>query len=125
MINNNNWEKEKIEKGQIYMIDLEKRAVGSEQYGIRPCIIVQNNKGNHFSPTVIVVLLTSQLKSRYLPTHVEIKKDKENKLFLDSTALCEQILTVDKKRLMKKIGKVNPIQLERINQALRISLGLC
>ena len=110
--------RQEFSRGQIYYIDLS-TAKGSEQGGIRPCVIVQNNTGNKHAPTLIVVQLTTQTK-RELPTHVIINEGTKS-----STALCEQVMTVDKSRVSgKAIGKCSPHTMLQINFALKISLGL-
>ncbi len=97
--------------------------VGSEQGGIRPVLIVQNDVGNKYSPTVIAAAITSQINKAKLPTHIEL-----NALYYglpkDSVVLLEQIRTIDKKRLREKIGHVDDNLMEDVNQALGISFGL-
>ena len=109
--------KPNIQRGEIYYIDLSPTQ-GSEQGGLRPCVIVQNNKGNEHAPTTIVVPLTTQWKKR-LPTHAFVREG--TKL---SLALCEQVRTVDMGRLKDCIGKCSAHTMEQIDFALRISLGL-
>lgn len=111
----------KVKRGDIYYADLSP-VVGSEQGGKRPVIVVQNNTGNEFSPTVIVAVLTSKLKKR-LPTHIDIISGEGN-LAMDSTVLLEQIKTIDKTRLKKYIGSVTEQKMGEINQAMLVSLGL-
>ena len=107
-----------IQRGEIYYIDLSPTQ-GSEQGGLRPCVIVQNNRGNEHAPTTIVVPLTTQTK-RKLPIHATVREG--TKL---SLALCEQIRTVDKERISgRPIGKCSPHTMEQIDLALKISLGL-
>lgn len=110
-----------IYRGQVYFTDLGQR-IGSEQSGMRPVIIVQNDTGNRHSSTVIVVPITSQIKKEEMPTHVMLNND----FGLDETsmALCEQIDTIDKKRLSSYIGLVSVSDLQRIDRALEVSLGL-
>jgi mRNA interferase MazF len=110
-----------MKRGDVYMIDLSP-VVGSEQGGYRPCIIIQNDIGNRFSPTVIVAAITSKIKKEKMPTHVAIGK-KEG-LQDDSVILCEQIRTVDKSRLTKYICSLSDEKMKRVNQALLISLGM-
>lgn len=110
-----------IKRGDIYYADLSP-VVGSEQGGKRPVIVVQNNMGNQFSPTVIVAVLTSKLKKR-LPTHIDIGSGEGN-LTMDSTVLLEQIKTIDKSRLGRYIGSVTDQKMGEINQAMAVSLGL-
>ena len=110
-------------RGEIYLVDLTTGTVGSEQGGVRPAIIVQNEVGNEFSPTTIICPLTSQVKKR-IPTHVELRKE-DCGILKDSTVLCEQVRAVSKERLKKKIGEVkNMNKLNDINQKMIVSLGL-
>lgn len=108
-----------IKRDQIYMADLNP-VIGSEQGGIRPVVIIQNDRGNHFSPTVIVAAITGQVKKE-LPTHTKIKTTGLPK---ESTALLEQIRTVDKTRLLEKIGEVSVDEMNRITEALRVSVDV-
>lgn len=110
-----------IRRGDIYYADLSP-VVGSEQGGNRPVVVVQNNTGNQFSPTVIVAVLTSKVK-KSLPTHIDLTSDESN-LAKDSTVLLEQIKTIDKTRLKRFIGSVPPEKMCAINQAMIVSLGL-
>ena len=109
-----------IKRGEIYYADLDK-GIGSEQGGIRPVVIIQNNVGNKFSPTVIVASITSQMGKKKLPTHVYIKQDKLSK---DSVVLLEQIRTLDKSRLKERVGYMSDVDMDRINKALLTSIGL-
>ena len=111
-----------IVRGEIYYADLSP-VVGSEQGGIRPVLVVQNDVGNKYSPTVIIAAITSQLTKAKLPTHIELNKDKYN-LVKDSVVLLEQIRTLDKRRLKEKIGEVDNITMQRIDIAIMISLGI-
>ncbi|HZJ76856.1 MAG TPA: type II toxin-antitoxin system PemK/MazF family toxin [Oscillospiraceae bacterium] len=111
-----------IKKGDIYYADLSP-VIGSEQGGIRPVLVVQNDIGNRYSPTVIIAAITSQINKAKLPTHVEIRGE-DYGLSKDSVLLLEQIRTIDKKRLGEKIGHVKEDIIGRVNDALRISLGL-
>ena len=97
--------------------------VGSEQGGVRPVLIVQNDIGNKFSPTVIVSAITSQINKAKLPTHVEINAQ-EYGIQKDSVILLEQVRTIDKKRLREKIGHLDVRLMEQVNDALGISFGL-
>lgn len=107
-----------IKRGEIYYIDLSPTQ-GSEQGGLRPCVIVQNDKGNEHAPTIIIVPLTTQSK-RKLPTHAIVREG--TKL---SLALCEQIRTIDKGRISgRPIGKCSSHTMEQIDFSLKISLGL-
>lgn len=96
--------------------------VGSEQGGIRPVLIIQNNIGNKYSPTVIVSAITSKLDKAKLPTHIELSSEKYH-LPKDSVALLEQIRTLDKRRLKEKITSLEDNKMKEINRAILISLG--
>lgn len=111
-----------IKRGDIFYADLSP-VVGSEQGGIRPVLIVQNDVGNKYSPTVIAAAITSQINKAKLPTHIEITAP-EYGLAKDSVILLEQIRTIDKKRLREKIGHLDDELMERVNEALGISFGL-
>lgn len=107
-------------RGEIYFADLSP-VVGSEQGGIRPVLIVQNDVGNKYSPTVITAAITSQLSKAKLPTHIEL--DKVDGLPKNSVVLLEQIRTLDKRRLKEKVCDLSSIKMAEINQALLVSLG--
>lgn len=111
-----------VKRGEIYYADLSP-VVGSEQGGIRPVIIIQNDVGNKHSPTVIVSAITSQIDKAKLPTHVEISSE-EYGLNKDSVVLLEQIRTLDKRRLKEKIGQMTDKDMIKVDKALRISVGL-
>lgn len=111
-----------VKRGDIYYADLSP-VVGSEQGGIRPVLIIQNDIGNKYSPTVIIAAITSQINKAKLPTHVEISYT-EYGLNKDSVILLEQIRTIDKRRLKDKIGHINNELMQQVNDALMISLGL-
>ncbi len=111
-----------IKRGDVYLADLSP-VVGSEQGGLRPVLIVQNDVGNKYSPTVIVAAITSQISKSKLPTHIEIKAN-EFGLSKDSVLLLEQIRTIDKKRLRQKLGKFNKSTMSKVDDGLLISLGL-
>lgn len=111
-----------IKRGDIFYADLSP-VIGSEQGGVRPVLIIQNDIGNRYSPTIIVVAITSQINKAKLPTHVEIKSS-DYGLPKDSVLLLEQIRTIDKRRLEEKIGHVTDDIMEKVNEALLISLGL-
>lgn len=111
-----------IKRGDIFYADLSP-VVGSEQGGIRPVLIVQNDVGNKYSPTVIAAAITSQINKAKLPTHIEISA-LEYGLQKDSVILLEQIRTIDKKRLREKIGRLDDELMEKVNEALTISFGL-
>lgn len=110
-----------VKRGEIYMADLSP-VVGSEQGGIRPVLIIQNNVGNKYSPTVIVTAITSKLDKAKLPTHIELSAEKYH-LPKDSVALLEQIRTLDKRRLREKITVLEDGKMKEINRAILISLG--
>ncbi|HEY8344656.1 MAG TPA: type II toxin-antitoxin system PemK/MazF family toxin [Bacillota bacterium] len=111
-----------VKRGDLFFANLNP-VIGSEQGGLRPVVIIQNDIGNTYSPTTIVAAITSQIKRAKLPTHVEIKKNKSN-LDRDSVILCEQLRTIDKKRLSEKIGQLDSDTMSRINKALGISIDL-
>lgn len=111
-----------VKRGEIYFADLSP-VVGSEQGGVRPVLIIQNDIGNRFSPTVIVAAITAQIQKAKLPTHVEIKADKHG-LERDSVILLEQIRTLDKQRLTDRITKLDDEMMRKVDRALEISLGL-
>ena len=111
-----------IKRGYLYYADLSP-VVGSEQGGIRPVLIIQNDIGNKYSPTVIVAAITSQSNKAKLPTHIEISAN-EYGLNKDSVILLEQIRTIDKKRLREKIGCLDKNMMLKVNNSLQISLGL-
>lgn len=110
-----------IKRGELYYADLSP-VIGSEQGGVRPILIVQNDIGNKYSPTVIVAAITSQINKAKLPTHIELSAA-EYGLLKDSVVLLEQIRTLDKSRLKDKIGELPSTKMKTINQALMISLG--
>lgn len=111
-----------IQRGDIYYADL-RPVVGSEQGGVRPVLIIQNDVGNRHSPTVICAAITSQMHKAKLPTHVELKC-KEYALAKDSVVLLEQLRTIDKKRLKDKVCHLDNNVLLKIDKALEISLEL-
>ena len=110
-----------INRGEIYYADLSP-VVGSEQGGLRPVLIIQNNVGNKYSPTVIVAAITSQLSKAKLPTHIELSKNIG--LPKDSVILLEQIRTLDKRRLKDKICVLNQQTMDCVDVAIMISCGL-
>lgn len=112
-----------IKRGDMFYADLSP-VVGSEQGGIRPVLVIQNNIGNKYSPTVIVSAITSQLNKNKLPTHIELDSE-EFGLKSDSIILTEQIRTIDKSRLKEKIGHINDqTVMSKIDNALGVSFGL-
>ena len=111
-----------IKRGDIYYADLSPVA-GSEQGGIRPVLIVQNDVGNKFSPTVIAAAITSQRFKTNLPTHIQVDAHGCG-LSKDSIVLLEQVRTIDKQRLKEKMGNLNEPDMARVNRALSVSLGI-
>lgn len=111
-----------VKRGDIFYADLSP-VVGSEQGGVRPVLVVQNDVGNKYSPTVIAAAITSRINKAKLPTHIEIEAT-EYGLQKDSVVLLEQIRTIDKKRLREKIGRLDEIQMVKVNDAISISFGL-
>ena len=111
-----------IKRGDIYYADLSP-VVGSEQGGVRPVLIIQNDTGNKYSPTGIATAITSQINKAKMPTHIEIDAN-EYGLSKDSVVLAEQIRTIDKRRLKEKIGHLDDELMTRVNEALEISFGL-
>ena len=111
-----------VKRGDIFYADLSP-VVGSEQGGVRPVLVVQNDIGNKYSPTVIVAAVTSQINKAKMPTHIELSAN-EYGLSKDSVVLMEQIRTIDKKRLKEKIGHMDEELQCSIDEALRISFGL-
>lgn len=111
-----------VKRGYVFYADLSP-VVGSEQGGVRPVLIIQNDVGNRYSPTVIIAAITSQIDKAKLPTHVEIGASEYN-LDKDSVILLEQIRTIDKQRLQKKVTELDERVMQKIDESLRISLGL-
>lgn len=111
-----------IRRGDIYYADLSP-VVGSEQGGIRPVLIVQNDVGNRYSPTVIVSAITSQREKTKLPTHIQVTADNCG-LAKDSIVLLEQVRTIDKQRLKEKMGTLDDRSMYRVDKALSVSFGL-
>lgn len=111
-----------VRRGEIYYAELNP-VIGSEQGGTRPVLVVQNDIGNQYSPTTIVVAITSQISKGKLPTHVEIRAERSG-LEKDSVILTEQIRTIDKRRLKQKVAFLDEEILRKVNHALEISLGL-
>ncbi len=110
-----------IKRGDVYYADLSP-VVGSEQGGIRPVLIIQNDIGNRFSPTVIVAAITAKIQKAKLPTHIEATK--KHGFDRDSVILLEQVRTIDKQRLTDKITHLDDELMDKVNQALEISLGI-
>ena len=111
-----------VRRGEIYYADLSP-VVGSEQGGMRPVLIIQNNVGNHYSPTVIIAAITAKIQKAKMPTHVEISAEEYN-LEKNSVVLLEQIRTIDKQRLREKVTQLDIKMMKKIDQALEISVGL-
>lgn len=111
-----------VKRGDIYYADLSP-VIGSEQGGVRPVLIIQNDVGNKYSPTVIATAITSQINKAKMPTHIELDAN-EYGLSKDSVVLAEQIRTIDKRRLKEKIGHLDDKLMNRVNEALEISFGL-
>ena len=112
-----------IRRGDIFYADL-RPVVGSEQGGVRPVLIIQNDVGNKHSPTVICAAITSKMNKAKLPTHVELDANRYD-MVKDSVILLEQLRTIDKKRLKDKVCHLDEDILLRVNAALNISLELC
>ena len=111
-----------VKRGDMYYADLSP-VVGSEQGGVRPVLIVQNDIGNKYSPTVIAAAITSQINKAKMPTHIEINAESYG-LAKDSVILMEQIRTIDKKRLKERIGHIDEPLMSQVDEALAISFGL-
>ena len=111
-----------IKRGDIYFADL-RPVVGSEQGGVRPVLIIQNDMGNRHSPTVICAAITSKMNKAKLPTHIALEMNKYN-IIKDSVILLEQIRTIDKSRLREQVCHLDDEILEKINHALCVSLAL-
>jgi len=111
-----------VKRGEVYYADLSP-VVGSEQGGVRPVLIIQNDIGNRYSPTVIAAAITSQINKAKLPTHVEIQA-KQYGFEKDSVILLEQIRTLDKRRLKERVAFLDNEIMKKVNRALEISLGL-
>ena len=111
-----------VKRGDIFYADLSP-VVGSEQGGVRPVLIIQNNVGNRHSPTVICAAITSKMNKAKLPTHIEIST-RDYKIVKNSVILLEQIRTIDKVRLQQKVACLNEITMSRIDHAMEISMGI-
>ena len=112
-----------VKRGEIYYADLSP-VVGSEQGGVRPVLIIQNDTGNRYSPTVIAAAITSQTGKARLPTHIELPVQQECGLTKDSVVLLEQVRTLDKRRLRERMGRVDDHVMEKIDTAIAVSFGL-
>ena len=111
-----------IRRGDIYYADLSP-VVGSEQGGIRPVLVIQNNVGNRHSPTIICAAITSKMNKAKLPTHIEISA-KNYKIVKNSVILLEQIRTIDKKRLKEYVCHIDGTTMQKVDRAIRVSLEL-
>lgn len=111
-----------VKRGDIYYADLSP-VVGSEQGGLRPVLIIQNDIGNRYSPTVIAAAITSRMGKNKLPTHIEVYAGKVG-LSKDSIILLEQIRTLDKRRLREKMGHLDEDAMQKVNNAISVSFGL-
>ena len=111
-----------IKRGDIYYADL-RPVVGSEQGGVRPVLIIQNDMGNKHSPTVICAAITSKMNKAKLPTHVELNA-RQYGIVKDSVILLEQVRTLDKARLKEKLGHIDRQTMQKVDQAISVSLGL-
>ena len=112
-----------VKRGEIYYADLSP-VVGSEQGGVRPVLIIQNDTGNRYSPTIIAAAITSQTGKARLPTHIELPVQQECGLTKDSVVLLEQVRTLDKRRLRERMGCLDEKVMQRVDGAIAISLGL-
>ena len=111
-----------VKRGDIFYADLSP-VIGSEQGGLRPVLIVQNDVGNRYSPTVIAAAITSRLGKAKLPTHIDVYAERFG-LVKDSVILLEQIRTIDKTRLREKMGHIDDVLMQKVNNAITISFGL-
>lgn len=111
-----------IKKGDLYFADLSP-VLGSEQGGVRPVLVVQNDVGNKYSPTIIVAAITSKINKTDLPTHVILPAE-DNGLSKNSVVLMEQLRTIDKSRLKERIGTIDKTRIPEVNEALSVSLGI-
>ena len=111
-----------VKRGDVFFAELSP-VVGSEQGGTRPVLVIQNDIGNRFSPTVIIAAITAQIQKAKLPTHVEIDAKKYG-FERDSVILLEQLRTIDKSRLTDKINQLDEALMEKVDEALEISVGL-
>lgn len=110
-----------VQRGEIYYADLSP-VVGSEQGGLRPVLVLQNNVGNKYSPTVIIAAVTTKIEKGKMPTHIEVGS--EEGLEKNSVVLLEQLRTIDKQRLRDKVTQLNKKMMEKVDNGLAISIGL-
>lgn len=113
-----------VKRGQIYYADLDNNTTGSEQGGKRPIVILQNDVGNTYSPTTIIAIMTSRQTKSKMPTHYWVKDYIGCGLIKPTMVECEQIRTIDKKRLLKKIGQLPKEEMQALEKCLLVSLGL-
>lgn len=111
-----------VKRGDIFYADLSP-VIGSEQGGVRPVLVVQNDVGNKYSPTVIAAAITSKINKAKMPTHIELDAQQYG-LSRDSVILLEQVRTIDKQRLREKIGRLDELQMIKVNDAISVSFGL-
>jgi len=111
-----------IKRGDVFFADL-RPVIGSEQGGQRPVLIIQNDIGNRYSPTVICAAITAKISKAKLPTHIEISAEDVG-LLKDSVVLLEQVRTIDKSRLKQKLGRLNPELMQKVDHAIAISMGI-
>lgn len=111
-----------MKRGDVYYADL-RPVIGSEQGGVRPVLIIQNDMGNRYSPTVICAAITSKLTKNQLPTHIQLACE-EYEMVKDSVILLEQLRTIDKRRLKDKVCHLDERIMSKVNEALKISLQL-
>ena len=111
-----------VKRGDIYYADLSP-VIGSEQGGLRPVLIIQNDVGNRYSPTVIAAAITSRLGKTKLPTHIDVHAERAG-LARDSVVLLEQLRTLDKRRLKERMGRLDDDMMREIDSAIAVSLGL-
>ncbi len=112
-----------VKRGDIFYADLSP-VVGSEQGGVRPVLIIQNDTGNRYSPTVIAAAITSQTGKARLPTHIELPVEEDCGLTKDSVVLLEQVRTLDKRRLREKMGRLDERVMRQVDTAIAVSFGL-
>ena len=116
-----------VKRGDIFYADLSP-VIGSEQGGLRPVLIIQNDVGNKYSPTVIAAAITSKTGKTKLPTHIDVLRSEESEkdygLARDSVILLEQIRTIDKRRLKEHMGHLDTVTMQKVNTAISVSFGL-
>ena len=112
-----------VKRGDIYYADLSP-VVGSEQGGVRPVLIIQNDTGNRYSPTVIAAAITSQTGKARLPTHIDLPVEQKCGLSRDSVVLSEQVRTLEKRRMRERMGHVQAHEMNKVDTAIAVSFGL-